>query len=232
MNRRNLLAAAAAVAALAGAANADVLWDQSAIDTSPTGQGLYNTVSPGFNGVVVFGVSDVTVPAGGWTIQSVSTYYSSFNFPGGTTAVLNVFSKTGGVPVAVNDPRASPTGNGTVVPVTANDFVVDFQGVREYTASGLNIVLAPGDYWIGLTPIQDSGPFGADSQWGTSNPMGVSQAAWSLDFGFPTGWFDYSTLSGFTPTHDGAIKITGVPAPSAMALLGLGGLMAGRRRRR
>lgn len=229
---RSITAAAAASLALASASNAAVLWDQSAIDTSPTGQGLFNTVSPGFNGSVVFGVSDVTVPAGGWTIQSITTFYSSFNFTAGTQAVLNVFPKTGNVPVATNDPRAMPTGNGTQVPVTANDVVVDNQGVREYTASGLNIVLAPGDYWIGLTPIQSAGPFGADSQWGTSNPMGVSQAAWSMDFGFPSGWFDYSTLSGFTPIHDGAIRINGVPAPSGLALIGLGGLMAGRRRRR
>lgn len=221
-----------ALAAAAGTSQAAVLWDQSALDTSPTGQGLFNTVSPGFNGSVIFGVSDVTVPAGGWTIQSVTTYYSSFNFPGGTSGVLNIFPKSGGVPIAADDPRASPTGDGTQVTVTANDIVVDNQGVREYTASGLNIVLAPGDYWIGLTPIQSSGPFGADSQWSTSAPSGVSQAAWSQDFGFPSGWFDYGTLSGIA-VHDGAIKIQGlsVPAPSSLALLGLGGLIAGRRRR-
>lgn len=230
MKMRSIVTGAIGLMLAAGAANAAVLWDQSAIDTSPTGQGLFNTISPGFNGSVVFGVSDVTVPAGGWTIQSVSTYYTSFNFPGGTSAVLNIFSKSGGVPIAVNDPRASPTGNGTTVPVTATDLVVDFQGVREYTASGLNIVLAPGDYWIGLTPVQPGGPFGADFQWSTTSHSGSNQAAWSLDFGFPEGWFDYGTLSGVAQ-HDGAILIQGIPAPGSLAVLGLGGLLAARRRR-
>ena len=230
MKMRSTLVAMAGLAAAASLANAAVLWDQSALDTSPTGQGLFHTISPGFNGSVVFGVSDVTVPAGGWMIQSFLTYYTSFNFSAGTSAVLNVFPKTGSVPIAVNDPRASPTGNGTSVPVTATDFVVDFQGVREYTASGLNIVLAPGDYWIGLTPVQPSGPFGADFQWSTTAHSGNNQAAWSLDFGFREGWFDYGTLSGLAQ-HDGAIKIQGIPAPGSLAVLGLGGLLAARRRR-
>lgn len=228
--KRSMAIGVLTLAAAAGMSQAAVLWDQSALDTSPTGQGLLNTISPGFNGAVVFGVSDVTVPAGGWTIQSVSTYFTSFNFPGGTSAVLNVFPKSGALPGAGNDPRAMPTGNGTQVPVTATDFVVDFQGVREYTASGLNIVLAPGEYWIGLTPQQSGGPFGADFQWSTTATSGVGQAGWSQDFGFPSGWFDYGTLSGIA-VHDGAIKIQGVPAPSSLALLGLGGLIAGRRRR-
>ncbi len=227
---RSLAVGSLVLAGLAGASHADILWDQSALDTSPTGQGLFNTVSPGFNGVVIFGVSDVVVPAGGWTIQSVTTYYSSFTFPGGTSGVLNVFPKSGALPVAVNDPRASPIGNGTLVDVTATDTVVDFQGVREYTASGLNIVLAPGEYWIGLTPVQSSGPFGADSQWSSTTSHGVGQAAWSMDFGFPSGWFDYGTLSGIA-VHEGAIKITGIPAPGAFAVLGLGGLLVSRRRR-
>lgn len=229
MNRALTMGVVAA-AAIAGAANADVLWDQSAIDTSPTSQGLFHTISPGFNGMVIFGVADVTVPAGGWTINSISTYYSTFNFSPGTSAVLNVFPKTGSLPIAANDPRATPLGNGTQVPVTSLDFVFDNQGIREYTASGLNIALAAGDYWIGLTPVQPSGPFGADSQWSTTSAFGVGQAAWSTDFGFPQGWFDYGTLSGVA-VHDGAFKIQGVPAPSSLALLGLGGLLAGRRRR-
>lgn len=228
--KRSMAIGVLALAAAAGASQAAVLWDQSALDTSPTSMGLLNTVSPGFNGAEIYGLSDVTVPAGGWTIQSVSTYYTNFNFPGGVSAVLNVFPKTGALPIATNDPRAAPAGNGTQVPVTATDFVVDNQGVREYTASGLNIVLAPGDYWIGLTPNQAGGAFGADFQWSTTAPSGVGQAAWSQDFGWPVGWFDYGTQTGIA-VHDGAIKIQGVPAPSSLALLGLGGLIAGRRRR-
>lgn len=226
---RSIALAVISVAA-STAATADVLWDQSALDTSPTGQGLLNTVSPGFNGAVIFGVNSVTVPAGGWTIQSVSTYFTTFN-SAGTSAVLNVFAKSGSTPIAGNDPRANPTGSGTSVSVTATDFVVDNQGVREYTASGLNIVLAPGEYWVGLTPVQPGGPFGADSQWSTTNPIGDGTAARSFDFG-DSGWFNYGTFAGISASHDGAMKIEGVvPAPTSFALLGLGGVIIGRRRR-
>jgi uncharacterized protein (TIGR03382 family) len=216
------------LAVLASAANAAVLWDQSALDTGQTSVGLLNTVSPGFNGMVIFDVNDVTVPAGGWTIQSISSYFTTFN-SAGTSAVLNVFPKSGNLPLATDNPKASPIGSGTTVAVSSNEFVFNSQGIREYTASGLNIVLAPGEYWIGLTPVQPTGPFGADNQWSTTSPMGVGSAGRSDDFG--PNWFNYGGLAGAASTLDGAMKIQGIPAPGAMALLGLGGLVAGRRRR-
>lgn len=229
---RKILTAIAAMTCAAGtAAHADILWDQSALDTSPTGVGLANTVAPGFNGMIAFAVSDVTVGAPGWNIQSITTYFSALSwFEGSVTdAVLNVFPKSGGSPVAGNDPRVSPFGSGTMVPVTMTQTVVDFQGVNVVRATGLNINLAPGEYWIGLTPIGTAGPFGPDYQWSTTSVVGAGQQVRFFDP--DSGWLDEGVLYTNAPL-DGAILIEGaVPAPSSIALLGLGALAARRRRR-
>jgi hypothetical protein len=220
----------AAAGLAANAASAAVLWDQSVPDTSPTGVGLVNTYSPGFNGSIAYGVNNVVVPASGWTVQSVSVYFSNFNDPG-TSGILNIFPKSGSLPLAGNNPQASPTGAGTPVSLGSIDFVYDNQGIREYTASGLNIVLAPGEYWIGLTPVQAAGFFGADNQWSTVNPIGVGTAV--RLYGPDSGWANYGGLAGASASLDGAMKINGTatPAPSGAMLLALGGLIGARRRR-
>lgn len=226
---RRILVAALLGAGLTGAARADVLWDQSAIDLNAT-ISFANAVATGFNGYTIFGMSDVTVPAGGWNINSVTTYYSELSwFPGDVSnAVLNVFPKTGALPVSTNDPRSSPTGSGLTVPVTLNESSVGGNGVAEYTASGLNMTLAPGDYWIGLTPIGPGGFFGPDLQWVSSSHYGANQVYRS----YPGGnWADEAVDSGVA-SADGCIKIQGtVPAPASLGLLGLGGLVTLRRRR-
>ena len=229
--RSSIAAAAAILMAVAGVASADILWDQSAIDVSPTGVGMPNSVSGGFNGWIAFGVSDVTVPASGWTIQSITTYFSALSWNQGdvTQAVLNVFPKTGGAPVPGNDPRATPTGSGTLVGVSQTGASAGGNGVWEIMASGLSIALAPGDYWVGLTPVGPAGPFGPDMQWSTPTRIGAGQQM--RLFGPDSGWLDVGATYG-VPAVDGAILIQGaVPAPASLALLGLGGLLAGRRRR-
>ena len=223
--------------ALVGAAQADtaILWDQSPINLAAPVR-LPNAIAAGLDGSTLFGRSDVHAGGGGWVVNRVATYYSGLSwFDGGVTqAVLNVFPKTGSLPTAANDPRVT-FGSGTLVDVTRTQFDLDGNGVAAYQVSGLSINLAPGDYWIGLTPIGPSGFFGPDLQWVTSNYFGASQAS----RGYPdTGWLDTDTLfnafgSPGIGNVDGAISITGdiVPAPPSLALLGLSGLCAARRRR-
>lgn len=229
--RSTYTAVMALVCAAGSAAHADILWDQSALNTGPNGVGMANSVSPGFNGVIAFAMSDITVPAPGWNVQSITTYFSALSWFDGsvTDAVLNIFPKTGGSPIAGNDPRVSPFGSGTLVPVTMTQVVVDAQGVNQVRASGLNLNLAAGDYWIGLTPVGPTGPFGPDYQWSTTSVVGAGQHVRFYDP--DSGWLDEGALYTSAPL-DGAILVEGVvPAPSSIALLGLGALAARRRRR-
>ncbi len=101
-----------------------------------------------------------------------------------------------------------------------------------YSAGG-EIELAAGHYWIGLTPQLDFGQFGQEFHHGSDewfktsagrNPGG--------GFGVGTDWFDAGQTFGGID-WGGAITITGeiIPAPVTLALLGMGLVGTGRRRR-
>jgi hypothetical protein len=82
-----------------GSAQADILWNQL-----PAYDNFTLPAFPDFVGgtSAAFAVSDVSVPASGWTINSVSTYFSDLSFnPTVTTAVLNIFPRA-----AASRPRA------------------------------------------------------------------------------------------------------------------------------
>lgn len=235
--RRSFLFGAAAMLALAGAAQADILWNQLPDYDNMTASGLPDriTVDPFSGPSAIFAVSDVTVPTGGWTIQSVSTYFTDFSFePTVTSAVLNIFPKTGNLPLSTNDPRTSPTGQGTTVAVVDVRTIggATQQPAMILTAAGLNINLAAGSYWIGLTPTLAGGFFGTDSHWPAVSLIGDQSAARGYGSGpgatFP--WTGAGAVVG-VPAFDLAMTVTGVPAPSSLALLGLAGLATARRRR-
>lgn len=191
---------------LAQGAGADVLWDQSDFDMF--GAGYFNSVSgdPPL-GVTMYGVNDVTVGGEGWHVESISTYYSALD-PGWGSAItegkLHVFPKSGPLPVdSTDDPAASMT-----VPMTGT-FDTDHIVV---TASGLDLDLPAGDYWIGITPVAPSGPFGPEIQMSSFTLMGDATASDdpSGSFGGP-GWFV------FNPDLDATILIEGVvntPTPA------------------
>lgn len=233
MNMRAIVSAAL-VTALAASANAAVIWDQSDIDTNPDTSRSFvdGTITGGFGGAFSwYVVSDVHIGSES-LIQSVTTYFSrisTFNDP--TTAVLNIFPKSGSLPLASNDPRPSPGGTGMLVVPVVGGYEDDNQAVMTITASGLNIVLAPGDYWIGLSPTLPGGFFGNDLHWSTTA---------ATQYGDPSADRYYDSLGAAAwgntqsevSTRDAAITITGiVPAPGAMGALGLAGIFAARRRR-
>ena len=229
---RSLTLGITASALLASAAQADVLWNQAPAFDNTSLFGFPNRVTVSD---AIFAMTDVTVPAGGWTINSVSSYFTDFSFnPTVTQAVLNIFPKTGALPTSSNDPRPSPTGQGTLtVPVDVRDIGGSSQQpVMIITAAGLSINLAPGDYWIGLTPTLNSGPFGSDSAWPAETQIGSQSVARGFGAG-PGAAFPWSTVEslGGSPNSDLALTVTGVPAPSSLALLGAAGLLSTRRRR-
>jgi hypothetical protein len=170
---------------IAGASGAMVLWDQSVFD--PNGPGIANSHSPGFNGFVIHSVNDVTVDAT-WNVQSITQYYSSWNFNWGSisTGYLHIAPKTGALPTF------NPTTD-VQVPMTAT--LVD--GVFVVSATGLNIDLAAGEYWMGITPVAPAGISGANLQWAA--PI-VGDAIASHENG---AWHNY--YAGY----DGAILVEG-----------------------
>jgi hypothetical protein len=233
MNRTALASSVVLTLALASGASADVLWDQSAISLTANSLPNHVTSSVGPGGQrEAYGMADITVPAGGWTIDSISVYmgfWAIFVNGPANGAVLNIIPRTPGQPPSnsYNPRRPANGGSGVLIPaaqVITTNFTLSGQSIDQVTATGLNIVLAPGDYWIGLTPTYSGGSFGQPNQWGTTNQIGANQyyrganlatmdAAWTSNQG------------------DGAMLITGVPTPGAAALLGVAGLAAAGRRR-
>ena len=224
--RWNMIGTAAIATALAGAAQASVLWDQSAIDySSPIS--MANWLTTGFGTTEAYGMSDITVPAGQtWTVQSITVYMGTYAFSTPSQAVLNYFPKVGSLPLSTNNPRRTTNG-GSGQLIAATSTYVD-ANVMTVTSS-MNITLTAGDWWIGLAPKFGSGNDTAN-QWPAVSHYGNSQAY--RTYAPLSNWGDNAAdLSA--PSTDGAILIQGTvtPAPASLALLGLGGLVAGRRRR-
>ena len=210
-----------AVAAFTATATADVLWDQSNVNT-----GINAFVDQEFSDVPSYSAYMVMdVVSTGWTVQSVSAYFTNNmgNWAGVTQARLNIFSKTGTLPVAADDPTA-----GSTVGVSLTNLGSSW----EITASGLNVNVPIGDYWIGLTPLTNFGTQGQEFH--QAAPIIGDDTAFRNPgggFGLGTAWQTTAALGpDWIGVYDGAFKVEGIPAPGALALLGLAGLI-GRRRR-
>ncbi len=211
----------------AASASADVLWDQSAYDAGAPG--FFNTVSggPPF-GQTVYTVNDVTVgDPEGWEVDSITIFVNSLG--GGITAassgVLHVFSGSDPLPGVGDDPTASPS---VAISVALVDAPTDTYSI---TASGLDLDLAAGDYWIGITPIAPAGPFGSAIHLSATSLVGDASASYdAFPFPAPPGgpaWFN------FNPGVDASLLIEGAvaPAPGALGALCIAGLTLTRRRR-
>jgi MYXO-CTERM domain-containing protein len=215
------------VCGMAATASADTLLDQ------PPDPGLFlgnaNQEFSDFPDFSTYAVNDVSFVIG-VTLETITTYHRNFNdtWPGvGTgTAILNIFDKVGARPDDVTD---DPTV-GLIVPV---QFVESATGV-DVIAGGLSIDLPAGDYWIGLTPQLDAIFPGQENvllagtligdETAQNNPGGA--------FGFAPGWSGVGDSIGGVPV-DYAMTIEGtpIPAPGALAVVGVAGVCAGRRRR-
>lgn len=155
-------------------------------------------------------MDDVAVGATGWTINSVIYYYylDTGTPPVSGTALLNIFWETGSLPTSADNPVSGTTVNITYNAIDSNLYTL--------TASGLNIILSPGDYWIGLTPdlatatavldvINDDEPV-------VGNPAAYINPGGGAGRG--TGWQSASNL--LTGFGDASFVITGsLSTPSA-----------------
>ena len=185
------------VALLASVASADVLWDQP-YDPG-WAMGFFNSESgsPPF-GMTWHGANDVTV-VDAWNVDSITSFYSALDpswGPAITQGYLHVFPKTG--PLPVEDPTMSP-----LVPMSGVLVGDHF----EVTASGLGLFLAPGEYWLGLTPIAPSGPMGPEIQTSAATFVGSETVSYDA-YGMPVMWFV------FNPGLDAAMVVQGTVAGS------------------
>ncbi len=210
---------------IAGIDRGPVLWDQQP-DPARNAYVDQNFLDfPSFSTYIVNDVSFTT----NVVIDGVITYYTSgIGFwPSSGTATLNIFPKTGTLPGPGDDPSF-----GLTVPV---DIVAGPNGLEVHAGAGtpLNIPLPAGDYWIGLTPDLEFGSFGQEFRQNSTSFVGDASAGRNPGGGFGVGtdWFDAGQVFGGEPDYDAAITILGTPAPGTVALLGLGGLVATRRRR-
>lgn len=208
---------------IAGIDRGPTLWDQQ---PDPARSAYVDQNFGDFPSFSTYMVSDVSFGTN-VTITDVITYYTqgSGGWPiGAATGTLNIFAKNGSLPGGGDDPTA-----GTTVNV---DISVGANGL-EVRASGLNINLAAGDYWIGLTPDLDFSSFGQEFHQNSTSFVGDASAARNPGGGFGVGtdWVDAGQTFGGEADYDAAITILGTPAPGTLALLGMGGLVATRRRR-
>jgi len=198
-----------ALTLMAGNAAADILWDQTD-GYEGWSQGFFNNIAgaPPF-GSTMYTVNDVVVPAGNWLIDSVKIYYDGFN-PGWagavTSATLYMEPKTGSL----------PTGDPTTGMAVTVDCVVLGNGFLELTATGLNLGVEAGEYWIGLTPTTPN----ADNIHVSVAAVGDDSPTYDA-FGFPSPMW-----MAWAPGLDGAMLIEGVTDVVATEDVSLGSVKA------
>ena len=215
----------AATMVIGGAASADVIYD------NPAGSG--NAVNQEFGDFPTYStylLADMSIPdlggSGGSKLNLITAFFTTGNgnWGGITQARINIFADNGGLPAVGDDPTA-----GALVSISYD------AGTGFVTTIGLDIDLAAGNYWIGITPLGDFGIKGQEFQVGGQNVNGQVDAYRNPggSFAFPagTGWghtTDWATLVDLNMHVEGVA----IPAPGALALLGIAGLVTGRRRRR
>ncbi len=202
---KKLMIALCLVALAASGASADVLWDQSNWDTS--GDGFVNMAWTSCNMISgntkVHQANDVTF-ASDVVISSITIYETEGNGNAfsATQGYLWIAPKTGSLPTVGSD-----VVNNAANLVNISSAYVEKDGVFgvAITASGLNLALPAGSYWVSLTPRCSAGfwpwsvlCFSSDGILGDSTKFIEACAVNS-------NWGDL-----FAPdTHDGAFKVEG-----------------------
>jgi hypothetical protein len=217
---KKLLLIITAIALMAAPAMADVLWDQGTPDPSYS---AFDSESGcgGFMGqATVHLASDINVPVTS-NITSISTMYGvhSPGFQGVTQAYLYIGLKTSALPV---DGVDAPHDASYLVSVSAAYFDPGDGGqwYFELTASGLDITLTPGDYWVSLTPIYFAGPEGPVFHFKSTTNWGDDSASMEYCGMFDASWFP--TSAG----RDMTLHIEGTTEPVAVEPMVWGNMKA------
>ena len=208
------------VAGAASMSSAAVIYDQYNNPTAGSyASQQFEAANVAFN---CMAIDDFTVGAGN-TLQSIDFSFVYYNGVGPTT----------GWHVAIfSSPAAAVAGNmvGDIANVTGLAGGQAASPAPTFLTLNLgNIPLAAGTYWIGVQGIMDFTPGGQVGIQGRSVISGTGARFINPGLGFGTG--ADSALGGATPVDVG-FRLNGlVPAPGSLALIGLSGLAALRRRR-
>jgi hypothetical protein len=178
------------------------------------------------------------------TIVSDAMTYDNFHWNGGPVAtVFGNFLQTGLDQIAGGEYEIRSgvsVGNGGVLVQTGNSVISwAFKGPGGFglpewtlTINGGNQNLAAGDYWVGVRPVGFGGgrAFASTTSGagGIGGPLNDDNSFFNSSF-FGVNFGNASDQIG-AGIADFSYGIT-TPAPGALSLLGLGGLMAARRRR-
>ncbi len=200
---------ALAIAAAAGAANASIFFETEGNNTMGTANFIGTFGAPG-EGILVDGAitpGTLQSPTGApGTAGDVDWF--CFTVTGNTTFVASIFA-------IINSGTASPDSQLILTDAQGNILAFDDDSNVGFMSSLNTISLGAGTYYIGVTGYNDLNIGGTG---------GVQ---------LPDGFTGATQLSGHTEnwTYKLIIGLNIVPTPGAAALLGLGGLVAGRRRR-
>lgn len=169
----------------------------------------------------------VHVPTGGWSIDTISGFYSAIgDISDVTNADLIIVPYVAGTYPTLN-PFTDPSVKQVAVTFTTeelSDTVNDTtRTAQRMDASGLNLSLATGDYWISLLPRSTSASLMA---WGAQDTLLSTPAWYSSNDGVWGAPYTFYTANSV------AMRIQSVPEPGSFAVMGLGlcGLMFARRR--
>jgi len=198
------------IAAAAGAANATIFFESEANNTMGTANFVGVFGAPG-EGILIDGsITPGTVGAAGAAGTAGDVDWFSFTVTGNTTFVASIYA-------IINSNAGNATPDSQLILTDAAGTILSFDDDNNvgFMSSLNTIPLAAGTYYIGVTGYDDLnlGAGGAPSM--------------------PDGFDGNTQVNGHTEnwTYKLIIGLNIVPTPGAAALLGLGGLVAGRRRR-
>jgi len=214
---------AVATCALTAFASADVIMDQIG-DMDGSAQVANISASQDFedayNAYDVIAIDDFTIDTA-MNLSSASMVLGGWNGFAGSAGVdgytVSIFSSTDAA-------GASIFGDVLAIAFGAGDLSADWMGGGELLTFDLGgVELAAGTYWIGITPAN---AYAANGQTGAYQSSIGDNGGYQANPAGAFGFITQPTGTNYAYRLDG----TGVPAPGALALLGLAGL-AGRRRR-
>jgi hypothetical protein len=151
--------------------------------------------------------------------------------------------------IATNRPDEIPVASlfsATYSSTTFTNTIGTFAGSPAFNLTvdltSANILLGPGTWWVSITPVDETATgseYRIYRQLGTSTGFAANRRAGGADHGngYPGINYNNANWAPFSAGQGGpgdiAMRVEGfvIPAPSALALLGLAGLMTGRRRR-
>jgi len=181
----------------------EVLYEATSLNSTT---GALNATSwPSLNDGLII-VDDIVVPEGGWTVKKVSNYFSLLGTPVADSAFIIVYPKS--------LTNVIPMDYATTVSVTSEAIVLtdtetgDTRDAVRIDADSLNISLAAGEYWIGLSPISNS-YMNCWMAWGSRTEHGVAPKCWDMT---QNNWVGLS----FWIVTDSMMKIEGTASPTSV----------------